>query len=175
MKLIDYDVNNKEMGEKFTIASVLENIDKYMDEELKVQSIPEPKKREELLNMGNFSECSNNELGELLSFYGAFLSYISIRLSKIDSKRGIIKSSIEESNSKAMYLLQNESDEKRKTKEVLNGEILVKYPQIKKMKQDLIETEAIYIRIKALFDSYQILWNTVSRIIAIRTAEIRNI
>lgn len=155
---------------KWNVNTVLNGIEEYMIK-LKVPEISKPKENEELLDISNYSECSNDELEKLLIQYGAFRGYLESQLSFIGSKKGVLEATFEEMLNKAIYLLSKEESEKRRTKEVLKGEALDKNSQLKKIRQDLIECEGLYTRINGLTISYKILWETVSRIISLRALE----
>ncbi len=155
---------------KWNIDTVLNGIEKFVNQ-LKVPEITKPKDNEELLDINNFAECSNDELEKLLIQYGAFRGYIESQLSFVGSKKGVLEATFEEMLNKATYLLSLEESEKRKTKELLRGEAIDKNPQLKKIRQDLIECEGLYTRINGLAISYKILWETVSRIISLRALE----
>ena len=155
---------------KWNVNTVLNGIEEYMIK-LRIPEISKPKENEELLDISNYSECSNDELEKLLIQYGAFRGYLESQLSFIGSKKGVLEATFEEMLNKAIYLLSKEESEKRRTKEVLKGEALDKNSQLKKIRQDLIECEGLYTRINGLTISYKILWETVSRIISLRALE----
>ena len=155
---------------KWNVNTVLNGIEEYMIK-LRIPEISKPKENEELLDISNYSECSNDELEKLLIQYGAFRGYLESQLSFIGSKKGVLEATFEEMLNKAIYLLSQEESEKRRTKEVLKGEALDKNSQLKKIRQDLIECEGLYTRINGLTISYKILWETVSRIISLRALE----
>ena len=59
---------------------------------------------------------------------------------------------------------------RKPVKESLRGEALASNPNLGNLRKELIQTDALYIRTLGLRNAYKIMWDTVSRVIALRTS-----
>ena len=59
--------------------------------------------------------------------------------------------------------------EKKPTREELRGEILTKYETLRDLKKDLIGQQALLKKMQGLLNTYTTAYNTVSRVVALRT------
>jgi len=151
---------------KWNIKTAMKVVDDYM-EDVNVPNFPQPKKQENVTSLEELINSTDEQLQHMLTVYGGYRAYLEAELAYIDSKRGMLESTFEEGLNRMIYVLQSQKD-KKATKEFLRGEALATNPQLKKVRQDLIETEAIYARVKGLRDAYKASWETVSRVVAIR-------
>lgn len=148
---------------------VLEKIDVQIDElgvpELVVNlEIPAEKRKIEFSDINNHT---NQQLEQYLTMYGGFKAYLETQLAYYEAKQGVLEATYEEALAKMLYTL-SQKYEKKPTKEVLHGEAIASSPQLKKLRQDLIEVEAMCRRVQGLRDSYRAVYDTVSRVVALR-------
>lgn len=148
---------------------VLEKIDREIDDmnvpELEIDF--EKGKEKKTISFSDLSSQTNQQLEQYLTIYGGFKAYLEAQLSYYESKHGVLESTYEEALAKMLYTL-SQKYEKKPTKEVMHGEAIASSPQLKKLRQDLIEAEAMCRRVQGLRDSYRAAYDTVSRIVALR-------
>lgn len=148
--------------------TTMKKIDEYM-EEVNVPDFPQPVKREIIVSLDELENSTDEQLQRALTVYGGYRAYLENQLAYVDSKKGLLESTFEEGLSRMFYVLQGQK-ERKVIKEVLRGEALATNPRLKKVRQDLIEVEALYARIKGLKEAYRAAFDTVSRIIAVRVS-----
>ncbi len=153
---------------EWNINTATKKIEVYM-EDVNVPEFPQPRKQEIAVNLEDLGNSTDDQIGHMLAVYGAYRAYLEAQLAYVDSKKGLLESAFEEGLSKALYLIQSQKD-KKVIKEVLRGEALATNPHLKQIRQDLIETEAMFARVRGLRDAYKAAFDTVSRAITIRTS-----
>lgn len=153
---------------RWTIDIAMKKVEEYM-KDINVPEVSQPKTSGKIGSLSDLNNSTDEQLEELLLLYGGYRAYLESNLAYLDSKRGLLESSFEEGLAKMMFTLQKDR-EKRVAKEMLRGEALVLNPQLKKARQQLIETEAIYARIRGLKEAYRAAFDTVSRVVTLRTA-----
>ncbi|MBI2020125.1 hypothetical protein HYS94_01775 [Candidatus Daviesbacteria bacterium] len=152
----------------WTVEKAMNTADLYV-KDLNVPSIDIKIKEKPPVDLSQLHNSTNDQLAEYLAFFGGYRAYLETQLSYVEAKKGILESSFEEGLSKMFYTLGDKyKDSKKPLKEAMHGESMQMNPSLKKIKQTLIETEAIYNRIRGLRDSYKVAWDTVSRVIALR-------
>ena len=65
---------------------------------------------------------------------------------------------------------REEKGQKKFTREEVRGAVLDNFPELWEVRQQLIEQEAIYMKVKGLLTSYTSAFNAVSRVVALRTS-----
>ena len=149
----------------------IERVVEGIDDKVKKMNVPnfiQPSDSKETFDLASIFDCSNEDLQKMLSIYGGYKAYLETQLSHIEARRSILEASFEEGLAKMFYILSQENGG-RKTKEILRGESLTKSPLLKKTKQDLIEVEGLFIRVKGIRDAYRVAFETVSRVVTLRT------
>lgn len=157
---------------RWTPEEALERIDAEV-KEINVPEFKMPTLKELDLDISNLGERTNEELEEMLAVYGGYMAYLEGQLSSVESKNGLLESTFEEAMSKMMYKLQSQKD-KKIVKESLRGEALSVNSQLNQLRKDSIESEALYIRVLGLRNGYKAIYNTISRIVALRTSGSRD-
>ena len=125
------------------------------------------------LKLEDLNKCTNLELEEYLAMFGAYRAYLEAQLSLVEARRGILESSFEEGLNKMYYTLEQKyrsANGRKPVKESLRGEALASNPNLGNLRKELIQTDALYIRTLGLRNAYKIMWDTVSRVIALRTS-----
>ena len=125
------------------------------------------------LKLEDLNKCTNLELEEYLAMFGAYRAYLEAQLSLLEARRGILESSFEEGLNKMYYTLEQKyrsANGRKPVKESLRGEALASNPNLGNLRKELIQTDALYIRTLGLRNAYKIMWDTVSRVIALRTS-----
>ena len=64
-----------------------------------------------------------------------------------------------------------ESEGKKKlTRDEVRGAALANYPQLRELSREIIEQEAVYLKMNGVLSAYTSAYHTVSRIVALRTS-----
>ena len=63
----------------------------------------------------------------------------------------------------------DQQEKKKPTREELRGEIISRFESLRELKRDLIEQQALLKKMSGLLNTYTTAYNTVSRIVALRT------
>jgi len=111
--------------------------------------------------------AKDEELEKYLSTFGQIRAYLEAQVSYHNSKCSILESVFEESMNKALFELSSKYT-KKPTKEIMRGEAVQSNPHLKKLRQELIEEDALYRRVIGLRDAYKAAYDAVSRIVALR-------
>ena len=104
--------------------------------------------------------------------YGGYKGYLETRVADIEAIVGVLDASFNESYHTALFKVTQEYDEqgkKKPTREELRGEILTKYETLRDLKKDLIGQQALLKKMQGLLNTYTTAYNTVSRVVALRT------
>ena len=143
--------------------------------ELDVLGIPAFKtdlEEKEALQFPNISQHDNKELEDFLTMYGGYKAYLETKVADIEASVGAYEAAFTEGYNTALYKITKEYEEeskKKPTREELRGEILSKFTSLKEQRQDLINLQAQLKKITGLLNSYTTAYNTVSRVVALRT------
>ena len=124
------------------------------------------------LEFSKVMNSDNKELEDFLTMYGGYKGYLETKVSDIESTVGALDAAFTEGYNTALFKIVQEYDQKDKrkpTKEELRGEILSKFESLKELKRELIEQQALLKKTDGLLNTYTTAYNTVSRIVALRT------
>ena len=152
-----------------------ENSVKKAQNEIDMLGIPTFKvdlSEREDLSFSDLMNVDNRQLEDLLTMYGGYQAYLETNVSDIEATVGALEAAFTESYNTALYKVVKEyedSNKKKPTKEELRGEIFSRFDALKELKRDLIEEQALLKRISGLLNTYTTAYNTVSRIVALRT------
>lgn len=151
----------------WTVESALQRVEKELQEiDIPLLDIPKEFSRENV-HIPTLNDLDNEKLGQYLALFGAWKAYAEIQLAYIESKKSVLESGFEEGIAKAMANLSREQ-EKRPLKEILRAESMIANPQLKRVKQELIEAEALHIRLRGIRDAYKALYEATSRVAGLR-------
>ena len=104
--------------------------------------------------------------------YGGYKAYLETKVADIEASVGAYDAAFTEGYNTALYNITKEYEEegkKKPTREELRGEILSKFKSLKEQRQDLINLQAQLKKITGLLNTYTTAYNTVSRVVALRT------
>ena len=124
------------------------------------------------LEFSKLTNYDNKQLEEFLTMYGGYKGYLETKISDIEATVGALEAAFTESYNTALFKVVKEyedNNKKKPTKEELRGEIFSRFDALKELKRDLIEEQALLKRISGLLNTYTTAYNTVSRIVALRT------
>ena len=141
-------------------------------ENLMVPSIGKELAVDQNLDFPNLMNADNKKLEQFLTMYGGIKMYLETQLADIEATKNALDAAFNESYSTAIYRLVVEREEEGKkkfTRDELRGAILDKYESLKELRRDIIEQEAIHRKVSGLKEAYAQGFQTVSRIVSLRT------
>lgn len=157
---------------KWDANDILSKNEQYLND-MKIPKFVIDIKEGENFKLPELNNCTNEQLEELLSILGGWRSYLEAQLSYVQSKKSILEAGFEEGLAKTMAMVSKkyfESDVRRPLKETLRGEALSMNHMLRQTRLDLIETNALCIRLTGYRDSYRSMYDAVSRVVALRLA-----
>jgi hypothetical protein len=125
------------------------------------------------IDLPDLSNAANDDLASMMSNFGGWRSYLEAKVSEAEAKKSVFESGIEEALAKAMAVIARRyqaEGEKKPVKELLRVEAFDSNDSLKQAKIDLIEIEAVWIRLVGLRNQFKVYQETISRVIALRTA-----
>ena len=142
--------------------------------ELEALGLPSFKKQDarEDLDFSNLSQYDNKELEDFLTMYGGYKAYMETKVSDVEATVGAYDAAFNEGYNTALYKVVKEYESeglKKPTRQELRGEILTRFDSLREQKQELINQQAILKRMMGLLNTYTTAYNTVSRVVALRT------
>ena len=124
------------------------------------------------LNFSKLMGYDNKALEDFLTMYGGYKGYLETKVSDIEATVGALDAAFTEGYNTALFKVAQEYDEqdkKKPTREELRGEILSRFESLRELKRDLIEQQALLKKMSGLLNTYTTAYNTVSRVVALRT------
>ena len=125
----------------------------------------------EHLDFSDLMNSSNRELEEFLIVYGGYKAYLETRISDVKAKKSALSAAFDEGYATALSRIVDEREvegKKKLTREEIRGEALDNYPQLKELRQEIIEQESLEIQVEGLLNTYTTAYNTVSRVVTLR-------
>ena len=161
----------EERKTKWTPIKALGRAQKYVDD-LMIPSIGKETTKEYSLEYSNLMNEDNRKLEEFLTAYGGYKAYLENQLSDISATKNALEAAFDEGYATAIYKLAEERDEegkKKLTREEVRGAAMSKYEQLRALKREIIEQEAVCTRVSGLLNAYKATYDAVSRIVTLRT------
>ena len=127
--------------------------------------------REEL-NFSKLMGYDNKNLEDFLTMYGGYKGYLETKVADIEATVGALDAAFNEGFNTALFKVAQEYDEqgkKKPTREELRGEIISRFESLRELRRDLIEQQALLKKMAGLLSTYTTAYNTVSRVVALRT------
>jgi len=124
------------------------------------------------LHFPNISTSDNKELEDFLTMYGGYKAYMETVVSDYEAIVGAYDAAFNEGYNTALYKVVKEYEAeglKKPTREELRGEIITRFNSLKEQKRELINQKAILERMQGLLNTYTTAYQTVSRVVALRT------
>ena len=104
--------------------------------------------------------------------YGGYKAYMETVVSDYEAIVGAYDAAFNEGYNTALYKVVKEYEAeglKKPTREELRGEIITRFNSLKEQKRELINQKAILERMQGLLNTYTTAYQTVSRVVALRT------
>ena len=100
--------------------------------------------------------ANNEKLEEFLVMYSGYKAYLETEISKRESERNALEE-------------RENGGKKKPVKDEIRGEIFSKYPGLENRRKEIIEKEIALKELSGLLNTYTTAYNTISRIVALRT------
>lgn len=124
------------------------------------------------LYFSDLTNYENKELEGFLTMYGGYKGYLESKVADTEATVGALDAAFTEGYHTALFRITQEyetQEKKKPTRDELRGEIMTRFDSLKELKRDLIEQEALLKKTEGLLNTYTTAYNTVSRIVALRT------
>ena len=125
----------------------------------------------EHLDFSDLMNSSNRELEEFLIVYGGYKAYLETRVADVKAKKSALSAAFDEGYATALSRIAEEREVEGKnklTRDEIRGVALDNYSQLKELRQEIIEQEALEIQVDGLLNTYTTAYNTVSRVVTLR-------
>jgi len=125
----------------------------------------------EHLEFSDLMNASNKALSEFLVVYGGYKAYLETRIADVKAKKTALSAAFDEGYATALSRIVEEREEagkKKLTRDEIRGVALDNYSQLKELRQEVIEQEALEIQVDGLLNTYTTAYNTVSRVVTLR-------
>ncbi len=155
---------------RFSVDRVLSDTEKYI-KKMGVPNLHFTQDDLEDIDLGEIEQATNDQLEEYLAVFGGYRSYLESQLSMVEARRNTIEIGLEEGINRAVYTTgrgYKERGEKTPLKEALKGECFAESSLLRQTRADLIEIEAVCIRIRGMREAYKAAFETTSRIASLR-------
>lgn len=124
------------------------------------------------IQLVDFSNISNAELEEYLSYFGSWKSYLDGIIGQLEANKDALDSSFEEGLIKKMFELARDrmdKGERKYAKELLRGEALSTSKKLSLARKEVIELQKQVTKLSGYRNQMKSSYDTISRIVAIRT------
>ncbi len=150
-----------------------------VNNEIESYDIPSftPKTDEVDVDFNDIMNASDIELQKLLAFHGGWKAFLEVKVAEIESVLSILQSSFDENYSAALYKISQEyeQEERRKpTRDEFRGVILNRFKSLSDSIKDIIERKALHRKVTGSLSMHTSLYNSVSRIISLRTYTVQS-
>ena len=124
------------------------------------------------LEFSKLNTYDNKILADFLAMYGGYKAYLETKIAGIESKVGALNAAFDEGYSTALYRtvkLYEKEDKKKPTRDELKGEIMDTHEVLRELRREIIDQEATLKKTEGLLNTYTTAYNTVSRVVTLRT------
>ena len=111
----------------------------------------------EHLDFSDLMNSSNKELEEFLIVYGGYKAYLETRVADVKAKKSALSAAFDEGYATALSRIAEEREvegKKKLTRDEIRGVALDNYSQLKELRQEIIEQEALEIQVDGLLNTY---------------------
>ena len=125
----------------------------------------------EHLEFSDLMNASNRDLSEFLVAYGGYKAFLESQIADAQAKKNALAAAFDEGFATVVFRIADEREaagQKKLTRDEIRGAVMDKYEQLKELKREIIEQEAIETRINGLLNTYTTAYNTVSRVVTLR-------
>ena len=150
-------------AERWSPLMALSKADQYI-EDIHIPSMKINLEEREELDFSNLMNADSKQLELFLSVYGGYKAHLERELADVEAKK--------EAYSSAIFILADEREsagKKKLTRDEVRGAAFGRYDELKNLRKRVIEQEAIYTRVEGLLKAYSSGFQTISRVVALRT------
>lgn len=161
----------EEKDTKWTPIKALGKAQRHI-EDLMVPALGKDVIKEYGLEFSNLMNEDNRKLEEFLTAYGGYKAYLETQVAEVSSKKNALEAAFDEGYATAIFKLAEEREEegkKKLTREEVRGAAMSTYAQLRELKREIIEQDAVYTRVVGLLSAYKAAYDAVSRIVTLRT------
>jgi len=161
----------EERDTKWTPIKALGKAQRHI-EDLMVPSLGKDVIKEYGLEFSNLMNEDNRKLEEFLTAYGGYKAYLETQVAEVSSKKNALEAAFDEGYATAIFKLAEEREaegKKKLTREEVRGAAMSTYAQLRELKREIIEQDAIHTRVVGLLSAYKAAYDAVSRIVTLRT------
>ena len=130
------------------------------------------------LEFSKLNTYDNKILADFLAMYGGYKAYLETKIAGIESKVGALNAAFDEGYSTALYRtvkMYEESGVKKPTREELRGEVMTRFDELREQKKDIIDQTVELKKFQGLLNTYTTAYQTVSRVVTLRTKRAESI
>ena len=141
-------------------------------EELAVPPLGKEVTKEYGLEFTNLMNVDNKQLEEFLTMFGGYRAYLEHQLADVTAKKSAMEAAFEEGYATAIYRLAEERElegKKKLTREEVRGAALTRYDNLRELRREVIEQEAVHTKVAGLLNAYKAAYDAVSRVVTLRT------
>lgn len=154
---------------RYTPELIQERINNYC-EELNLPELQINIDMGKVIEIEDLISAPAPDLERHLIIFGGYKAMLEAQLANLESKKSVLESNFEEGLNKAYYALELKyAEHKRPNKEALRGEALSTYPLLRQTRQQLVEIEGLYKSIQGRMYSMKTMYDSLSRVIALRS------
>ena len=130
----------------------------------------------EHLEFADLMNADNRQLEAFLVMYGGYKAYLESQVADCEAKCGALTAAFDEGFVTALHRLNEErpSGVRKPTKDEIRGEIMDRYDQLRELRREVIEQEALRKNMIGLLNTYKAAYDAVSRVVALRTFGVRD-
>lgn len=165
------NLNKGNSESRWTPFQAIDKADAYI-KNLPMQAIKIDVETNTNVRFQDMMNTSNRELESYLSLFGGYRAYLEAELSELAAKKTALEAAFDEGFASASFSINDAREKqghKKLTKEEVRGAVFNEYEGLKVLRRDVIEFEATYTRVLGLLNTYKAAYDTVSRVITLRT------
>ena len=156
--------------QRWSPLTALANAETFITE-LSIPAIGKEVTKDYSVDFTNLMNATNQQLEEFLTMFGGYKAYLENQLADVTATKTALEAAFNERYSTAIYTLAEDREQqgkKRLTREEVRGAAFSIYPGLIELRKQIIDQEAIYIRVSGLLNAYKSAYDAVSRIVTLR-------
>tara|TARA_R110000824_G_scaffold143310_1_gene310939 strand:+ start:4030 stop:4536 length:507 start_codon:yes stop_codon:yes gene_type:complete len=134
--------------------------------------------KEHNLLFGDLATYPDNELEKFLIVYGGYKASLETKLADIEAAVGALEAAFTEGYNTSVYAVAKEYEEsgkKKPNKDELRGEVMTRFEALREQKKDIIDQSVELKKFQGLLNTYTTAYQTVSRVVTLRTKRAESI
>ena len=155
---------------KWSPLTALDKANEFI-KDLAIPAIGKEVTKEYSVDFTNLMNATNQQLEEFLTMFGGYKAYLENQLADVTAIKTALEAAFNERYASAIYKLADEREgegKKKLTREEVRGAAFERYPNLTDLRKDIIEQEAIHIKVSGLLNAYKSAYDAVSRVVTLR-------